>query len=162
MQFYPDRTEVPPNTRVKFDIAFNDAKFCLMSMNLDKSTAAGVVNSTASFEVMVEESFLRVFYRIPNEIITKYMEEQVEQTTVTNPLTFPFRHMQCENRFIPSGVTQVDLKDVFQGRSPRLFWLVLLEDAGYQGAFNKNPFDFKAQFSGFNAISAECQPTESQ
>ena len=33
----------------------------------------------------------------------------------------------------------------------------MLEDiASYQGAFNNNPFDFKAQFSGFSAISAEC------
>ena len=147
---------VPPNTKVEFEIEFNDPKFCLMSMALDKSSAAGAVNNTGSFEVMAEESFLRVFYRIPNDTIMKYMEEQVEETTVTNPLTFPFRRMRCENRYIPAGVTQVDLNDVFQGRSPRLFWLVLLEDARYQGQLNKNPFDFKAKFTGFNVTSAEC------
>ena len=97
-----------------------------------------------------------MFYRVPNDIIMKYMEEQVEKTTVANPLSFPFRRMRCENRYIPSGVSQVEFNDVFQGRSPRLFWLVVLEDTRYQGEFNKNPFDFKAEFSGFNVTSAEC------
>ena len=75
-----------------------------MSMALDKSTAAGAVNNTSSFEVMAEESILRVFYRVSNDIIMKYMEKQVEET---------FRRMRCENRYIPALVTQVDLNDVF-------------------------------------------------
>lgn len=148
------KQNVPPNTKVEFDIEFNPSKFCLMA-RLYKADGTGTVATEAqqvSYQVKVSDCFLRVFYRIPDDTITKFLEEQVEKTTVTNPLTFPFRRMRCDNYQIPSGRTQYNINDVFRGRSPRLFWMVLLEDARYQGTFDKNPFNFNRQ----KAISVEC------
>ena len=99
---------VPPNMKVEFEIEFNDSKFCLMSMALDKSSEARAVNNTGSFEVMAEESFLCVFYRFPNDTNMRYMKEQVEETTVTDLLTFPLqthamREQVNSSRSHPSG-----------------------------------------------------------
>lgn len=46
---------------------------------------------------MVDKSFVRVFYRVPVKDILQYMEEQVEKTSMANPMTFPFRRMRCDN-----------------------------------------------------------------
>ncbi len=45
-----------------------------------------------------------------------------------------------------------NINDVFRGRSPRLFWLELVDDERYQGHFGKNQFDFTSQ----NGIQVEC------
>ena len=84
--------------------------------------------------------------------ILQYMEEQVEKTSVLNPMTFLFHRMRCDSYQLIANQTPVDINDVFQGHSPRLFWLVLLEDDGYQGHFAKNPFNFTSQ----NGIQVEC------
>ncbi|KAL9984959.1 hypothetical protein ACROYT_G007306 [Oculina patagonica] len=113
---------------------------------------AATSSDKVSFEVMVNKSFVRVFYRVPVKDIMQYMEEQVEKTTVVNPMTFPFRRMRCDNYQLTANQTQIDINDVFRGRSPRLFWLVLVDDERYQGHFGKNPFDFTPQ----NGIQVEC------
>lgn len=60
--------------------------------------------------------------------------------------------MRCDNYQLPASQTQVDINDVFRGRSPCLFWLVLLDDERYQVHFEKNPFNFASQ----NGIQVEC------
>ena len=80
------------------------------------------------------------------------MEEQVEATSVVNPLAFPFRRMRCDNYQLPANQTQIDLNDVFRGRAPRLFWMVLVDDERYQGDFGKNPFNF----TRMKGLSVEC------
>lgn len=145
---------VPPNTKVEFDIEFNSPQFALMAKKY-KDNGDGTAATAAekvSFEVMVDKCFVRVFYRVPLKDIMQYMEEQVEKTTVVNPLTFPFRRMRCDNYQLTANQTQIDLNDVFRGRSPRLFWMVLLDDERYQGHFGKNPFNFTSQ----NGIQVEC------
>ena len=98
-----------------------------------------------SFEVMVDKSFIRVFYRVPVKDILHYMEEQVEKTSVANLMTFPFRRMRCDNYQLTANQTQVDINDVFCGGSPCLFWLVLVDDERYQGHFAKNPFNLTSK-----------------
>ena len=145
---------VPPNTKVEFDIEFNSPEFALMARKY-KDAADGALPTSAdkvTFEVMVDKCFVRIFYRVPVKDIMQYMEEQVEKTTVVNPMTFPFRRMRCDNYQLTAGQTQIDINDVFRGRAPRLFWMVLLDDARYQGDFGKNPFNFTQQ----NGIQVEC------
>ena len=145
---------VPPNTKVEFDIEFNTPEFALMARKYkdDGNGQAATSSTKVSFEVLVSQCFIRVFYRVPRESIVKYMEEQVEATSVVNPLTFPFRRMRCDNYQLPANQTQIDLNDVFRGRAPRLFWMVLVEDERYQGDFGKNPFNF----TRMNGLSVEC------
>ncbi|XP_078344073.1 uncharacterized protein F54H12.2-like [Oculina patagonica] len=145
---------VPPNTKVEFDIEFNNPEFALMAKKYKDNGdgTAATSSDKVSFEVMVNKSFVRVFYRVPVKDIMQYMEEQVEKTTVVNPMTFPFRRMRCDNYQLTANQTQLDINDVFRGRSPRLFWLVLVDDERYQGHFGKNPFDFTPQ----NGIQVEC------
>ena len=101
---------------------------------------------------MVDKSFVRVFYRVPVKDILQYMEEQVEKTSIANPMTFPFRRMRFDNYQLTANQTQVDINDAFRSHSPCPFWLVLLEDDRYQGDFGKNPFNFTSQ----NGIQVEC------
>lgn len=130
---------MPPNTKVKFDIEFNSPEFALMPRNY-KADGQGAPAAASDKEVMVDKSFVRVFYRVPVKDILQYMEEQVEKISVANPMTFPFRRMHCDNYQLTANQTQVDINDVFRGHSPCLFWLVLQEDDRYQGHFGKNPF----------------------
>ena len=90
---------VPPNTKVEFDIEFNSPEFALMARKYsnDGTGQAAASGDKVSFEVMVDKSFVRVFYRVPAKDILQYMEEQVEKTSVANPMTFPFRCMRCNN-----------------------------------------------------------------
>ena len=60
--------------------------------------------------------------------------------------------MRCDNYQLPANQTQIDLNDVFRGRAPRLFWMVLVDDERYQGDFGKNPFNF----TRMNGLSVEC------
>ena len=145
---------VPPNTKVEFDIEFNSPEFALMARKYKDDGAGDAATSAnnVSFEVMVSECFIRVFYRVPRDSIIKYMEDQVEATNFTNPLNFPFRRMRCDNYQLPAGQTQIDINDVFRGRAPRLFWMVLVEDDRYQGKFDKNPFNFTRN----NGLTVEC------
>ena len=145
---------VPPNTKVEFDIEFNSPEFALMARKYkpDGTGDAATSADNVSFEVMVDKSFVRVFYRVPVKDILQYMEEQVEKTSVANPMTFPFRRMRCDNYQLTANQTQIDINDVFRGRSPRLFWLVLVDDERYQGHFGSNPFNFTSQ----KGIQVEC------
>jgi len=59
------------------------------------------------------------------------MKEQVEKTSLADPMIFPLHRMRCNHYQLPAGQTQVDINNVFQGRSPRLFWVVLLDDERY-------------------------------
>ena len=143
-----------PNTKVEFDIEFNSPEFAMMALKYKDNGAGAAATSSdrVAFEVMAAESFIRVFYRVPRESIVKYMEDQVEATSVVNPLSFPFRRMRCDNHQIQANQTQVDLNDVFRGRVPRLFWMVFVDDERYQGHFAKNPFNFTRN----NALTVEC------
>ena len=145
---------VPPNTKVEFDIKSNSPEFALMARKYkaDGQGTAATASDQVSFEVMVDKSFVRVFYRVPVKDILQYMEEQVEKTSIANPMTFPFRRMRFDNYQLTANQTQVDINDAFRSHSPRPFWLVLLEDDRYQGDFGKNPFNFTSQ----NGIQVEC------
>lgn len=83
---------VPPNTKVEFEIEFNSPEFGLMATKYkdDGAGVAATASEKVSFEVLVNQSFVRVFYRVPVKDIMEYMEEQVEKTTVVNPMSFPF------------------------------------------------------------------------
>ena len=43
--------------------------------------------------MMVNKCFVKVFYRVPVQDILQYMEEQVEKTSVVDPIIFPFCQM---------------------------------------------------------------------
>ena len=43
--------------------------------------------------MMVDKCFVQVFYHVPIQDILQYMEEQVEKTSVVDPIIFPFRQM---------------------------------------------------------------------
>ena len=98
---------VPPNTKVELDVEFNDPRFCLMAISYkaDGRGAPATSGNNVSFDVMARESFLRIFYRVPNESVTKEMEAQVGNGTVAKHLTFPFRRMRCVNYQLSSGTT---------------------------------------------------------
>ena len=115
---------VPPNTKVEFDIEFNSPEFALMARKYkaDGQGTAATVSDKVSFEVMVDKSFVRVFYCVPVKDILQYMEGKVEKTSVANPMTFPFHLMCCDNYQLTANQTQIDINDVFRGCSPRLFW----------------------------------------
>ena len=145
---------VPPNTKVEFDFEFNSPKFAMMARKY-KDAGDGTVATNSdniSFEILPGRSFVRVFYRVPTKEILSYMEEQVEKTSTINPMTFPYRRMRCINYHLTANSRLVDLNDVFRGRSPRLFWMAVLDDERYQGTFGKNPFNFHNQ----NLLTVEC------
>ena len=106
---------VPLNTKVEFDIEFNSPEFALMAgkYKADWSGTAATAADKVSFEVMASKSYVWVFHRVPEKDIIQYMEEQVEQTTVVNPMIFPFRRMRCANYQLTANQTQVDINDVF-------------------------------------------------
>ena len=106
---------MPPNTKVEFDIEFNSPEFALIARKYkaDVTHTAATAVDKVSFEVMVDKSFVRVFYRVPIKDILQYMEEQVGETSVANPITFPFHRMRCDNYQLTANQTQVDINDVF-------------------------------------------------
>ena len=70
---------VPPNTKVEFDIEFNTPEFALMARKY-KDAGDGqvaVMADKVSFEVLVSRRFICVINQVPRERIVKYMEEQV-------------------------------------------------------------------------------------
>ena len=75
----------------------------------------------------------------------------MEATTVVNPLTFPFHRMRCDNYQLLANQTQIDLNDVFRGRAPHLFWMVLVDDERFY-RFGKDPF----KFTLMNALTVKC------
>lgn len=81
-----------------------------------------------------------------------HMEKQVEATTVMNPIIFPVRRMRCDNYLIQKDNLAPEINDGFRGRSPRLFWMVVVTDKAYQGDFGANPFNFHAN----NATTVYC------
>ena len=81
--------------------------------------------------MMVDKCFVQVFYHVPIQDILQYMEEQVEKTSVVDPIIFPFRQMLwtiTSYRWVRPMWT---INDVFRGHSPHLFWLVLHHDECY-------------------------------
>ena len=62
---------VPPNTKVEFDIEFNTPEFALMACKYkdDGNGQAATSSNKVSFEVLVSQCFIRVFYRVPRESI---------------------------------------------------------------------------------------------
>lgn len=134
---------MPPNTKVELDIFFNRDEFCLVAKDYKAEGDGGVVSDNkAGFTIDVAKSFLRLFYRVPQQQVMTQMEQQVQATTVMNPMLFPIRRMRCDNYLIQVNNVTPELNNVFRGRSPRLFWLVIVPDKTYQGDFHMNPFNF--------------------
>ena len=95
LQFHPDQPERAPSTKVEFHIEINSPEFALMAKKykVNGMGTAATAADKVSLEVMVDKSFVRVFYRVPIKNILQCMEEQVEKNSVANPLTFPFCRM---------------------------------------------------------------------
>ena len=113
---------MPPNTKVEFDIKSNSPEFALMARKYkaDGQGTAATASHQVSFEVMVDKSFVRVFYHVPVKDILQYMEEQVEKTSIANPMTFPFCRMRCDNYQLTANQAQVDINNAFRSHSPVL------------------------------------------
>ena len=150
---------VPPNTKVELRLEFNDSKFCLTARQA-KADGTGTAENDESkivYEVDTVQSFLRIFYRVPQQNIMTLMESQVEATTVMNPMLFPIRRMRCDNYLVQANNLTPEINDVFRGRSPRLFWMVILPDKAYQGDYQMNPFNFSNVLSSqFEVQTISC------
>ena len=81
----------PPNTKVEFYITFKSPEFALMARKYQAngSGTAATASDKVLFEVMVNKSFIPMFYHVPVKDFLQYIEEQVEWTTVANPSPSP-------------------------------------------------------------------------
>lgn len=68
---------VPPNTKAELEVFFKSPKVCLVARN-KKSDGQGDVENDSSkvtYDVDVPPSFIRVFYRVPQQQIMTHMEQ---------------------------------------------------------------------------------------
>lgn len=59
------------------------------------------------------------------------------------PALYPFRRIECKALSIPRGNMSFSPDDVFLGQIPKRITIGLVENAAFNGAFDKNPFNFK-------------------
>lgn len=77
-----------------------------------------------------------------------------------SPALYPIRRIECKVLSIPSGNMSFTPDDVFLGQIPKRIVLGLVENAAFNGTYNKNPFNFQH----FNAtqvgiyVNGEAQP----
>lgn len=60
-----------------------------------------------------------------------------------SPALYPIRRVECKVLSIPTGNMSFTPDDVFLGQIPKRIVLGLVENAAFNGAYNKNPFNFK-------------------
>ena len=59
------------------------------------------------------------------------------------PALYPMRRIECKALSIPQGNMSFSPDDVFLGQIPKRIILGLVENSAFNGAYNKNPFNFK-------------------
>ena len=70
----------------------------------------------------------------------------------SNNALYPFERSSIKTYSIPKGYFDIDIDDIFQGDVPTKMVIGLLSSEGYNGAFDKNPFNFQhmnCSFIGF-------------
>ena len=100
------------------------------------SGTAAAAADKVSFEVMVDKSVVRLFYRVPVKSCSTWKNKWKRPPWLI-PRPSPSDGWPATYQ-LTSNQTQVHINDTFRSRSPRLFWLVLLDDERYQGHLNKN------------------------
>jgi len=77
-----------------------------------------------------------------------------------SPAFYPIRRVECKVLSIPTGNMSFTPDDVFLGQIPKRIVIGLVENAAFNGAYNKNPFNFqhfKATEVGIY-VNGEAQP----
>jgi hypothetical protein len=113
---------------IKLKLNRNSDKFSLMA---NSNSAYKVHISSASFYVRK--------VKINNGIQLKHMERLEKQL---QPALYPVRRVSMKSFNIAAGLMSCD-ENIFNGVLPKRIVIGLVDSDAFEGAYNKNPFNFK-------------------
>ena len=105
--------------------------FCLMDKNEGRAMVYPKVKLT---DVVLKIRKVKV-----DQAVSDATEVILKQT----PALYPIRRVECKALSIPSGLPNVRKDNIFSGIIPKSFVFGLVEALSYNGAYDKNPYNFK-------------------
>ena len=76
------------------------------------------------------------------------------------PAIYPIRRVECKTFIILAGNPSLRKDNVFNGLIPKIFAMLMVDSAAFNGDYKKNPFNFKTFTTSFlgNAVNGEEVP----
>ena len=123
----------------------NVNEFCLMASEAD-----------GDYRVKLTEAYLK----IRKVKVSPSISIAHELALKKGPAIYPIRRVECKTFIILAGNPSLRKDNVFNGLIPKIFAMVMVDSAAFNGDYKKNPFHFKTFTTSFlgNAVNGEEVP----
>lgn len=120
---------LPPNTEIRIRLHLNDPEFYLMAES-----------NTKQFVVHLASAFLWVKRCKVADSVRAGFEAKLANG---EKYIYPCRRMETKYFTFARGRSDLSLPNMINGRIPRRIVFGVVESAGFNGKYNKNPFNFQ-------------------
>ena len=127
---------------LKVVLSRNSQQFCLMASEGD-----------ADYRVKLTDAYLKVRkVKVSSSISVAH-----ELALKKGPAIYPIRRVECKSFIVAGGNPSLRKDNVFNGLVPKTFVFGLVDSDAFNGAYTKNPFNFKNFTVNYVAISVNGQ-----
>jgi hypothetical protein len=107
--------------------------------NTDKFVLMGPADSSYKFKILHASFFVRKV-KLNNGIQLKHIEKLEKQL---QPARYPLRRVNMKSCNLATGSLSWNEENLFSGILPKRIVVGMVDAVSYEGAYNKNPFNFK-------------------
>lgn len=119
------------NVDVRITLERNSDDFCLL-----KYSGAGAVPDRYSIQIVSMKFYVRTVE------IAKPMLLGLEHTLQSHTAKYPIKRVEVKSFHVAAGLHETPRNNVFAGQIPRRIVVGFVSGAAYNGALDKNPFNF--------------------
>ena len=123
---------IPSNIDLKLKLIPNTSAFLL-------KTAAPDGHAQVNYKVHITSArlFIRTKEISPGLILAQ------EKVLQTSNYSIPFHKIITKTLTVPTGTSQIEFDNIYQGKLPDLIILAMVSDADMSGGYQRNPFHFQ-------------------
>jgi hypothetical protein len=124
---------IPPNVDLKLRLIPNSHKFLL------KTKAPDADHPQVNYKLnIISANFI-----VQTKVFSPSFLMAQEKLLQTNNFVWPHNKVEPKTLMIPTGTSQIEFDNVFQGKLPDLVTLAFVADTDMAGGYQNNPFNFQ-------------------
>ena len=127
---------------LKVVLSRNSQQFCLMASEGD-----------TDYRVKITDAYLKIRKVKVSSSISLAHETALKR----GPAIYPIRRVECKSFIVAGGNPSLRKDNVFNGLVPKTFVFGLVDSTAFNGAYTKNPFNFKNLTVNYVGISVNGQ-----
>ena len=124
---------IPPSVDLKLRLVPNSHKFLL-------KTKAG---TQAAPQVNYKVQIVSANFIVQTKVFSPSFLMAQEKLLQTNNFVLPMNKVDPKTLMLPTGTSQIEFDNVYQGKLPDLVTLAFVADADMAGGYQNNPFNFQ-------------------